>query len=386
MSIEERLMKQGRWDLGLVAETPQSVRDVLVEFGHIFVTPARLPTALLSDTPVFAAARYGGILQHIERDSISGPGMAAWLDDEQGKSSLIFLTSTHLNETLESWVNLIAPNAVTVGTVTPTGGSAYRWRAYLQTAMPALNHVCAHFGVEWRISPTSTLDVGPASSLFETDPDVVVTRLGGEPDLTYETLRAIELENTRDVEDFTTDVYLLAEGEGTTATLGSATLGAHGYVDLFGHEVFRIRLVDGPSVALASANSWASLQLGQWDERREAVSLASDVYDIRRSVKPGDSIYVYDPQVELFDTGNQIVHNGRRIWPVKIRVLGCTWPVDPKMGVYYRSGAGAYTDLTEWVVPETEPTRLEVGEVRRTIGQRIHDRASRAAIVERVNR
>jgi len=76
-------------------------------------------------------------------------------------------------------------------------------------------------------------------------------------------------------------------------------------------------------------------------------------YQVGRFANVGDYVYLYDPSAGVVDATNQIVWNGRPMYPVKYRLRSMTWPIESGMGVYLRNfsytGGVTYTDLTPWV-------------------------------------
>jgi hypothetical protein len=83
---------------------------------------------------------------------------------------------------------------------------------------------------------------------------------------------------------------------------------------------------------------------------RRGIQLSSDAYDIGADIACGDTIYVWDPDRDLYDFANQVQYRGRLIFPLKARVYGKTWSVRRGMGVYFRDGVtGAITDLSDYI-------------------------------------
>src|SRR5690606_16080537 len=94
--------------------------------------------------------------------------------------------------------------------------------------------------VSFRVNNDATLDAGPESNLFVTDPECIIVRRdtsAGE-DLRVRAIPAtISLD--QDMEDFATRVVVLAGSDGTQFTVGQADIGsvapeANKYKDMFG--------------------------------------------------------------------------------------------------------------------------------------------------------
>ena len=61
---------------------------------------------------------------------------------------------------------------------------------------------------------------------------------------------------------------------------------------------------------------------------------------------------------------------GQEINPIKVRVVGLSFPIQTGMGVYFRKFDGSsvtYTDLTEYVSFESGNTQVELGDVLRDV-------------------
>src|SRR5260370_29753384 len=70
---------------------------------------------------------------------------------------------------------------------------------------------------------------------------------------------------------------------------------------------------------------------------RNELHLDSDLFDIDRDVGVGDQIYVFDPDSDMVDTTNPVHYRGALIYPIKVRVLAATWPIERAMDVWYRN-------------------------------------------------
>lgn len=127
---------------------------------------------------------------------------------------------------------------------------------------------------------------------------------------------------------------------------------------------FPVSLVKAiPSVLTPAANAAISATnlLLNGPGLRNAVTLTSDEFDIDRDVSVGDALWVYDVDGSMVDTTNPVRYRGSTIYPIEVRVFAMTWPIERGMGVWYRSGAGVWTDITNYVVPEAAGASLEVG-------------------------
>lgn len=366
MSVTERLMLPAEWSLSLQSSTPQQILEAIdpetATFGHVLITPTRIDDLDIDPADLLSLSRYTGVYRsrpsHFE---IGGPGLAMWLGDEDGKGDVVGGTYS-ANQSFVAWVTAINYAALTAGTYTAIAGPGnLDYDAIDVDRRTLLNYVCDFYTAEWRITPAGVLDAGPVANLFVTTPTAVVQRRSGGRDLNVTGIKAT-LNLSRDFEDYTTDVRL--NGASTT---GTATIGASPYLDLLGNPVIMRRIIDSTETVPAHVTAVAQAQLNRFSDPRKEITLSTDIYDLGSDIAVGDAIYVYDPELGLVDTGNEVQYRGETIHPLEIRCLGMTWPVQQGMGVYFRApdAPGTITDLTDYVVWETGASTIEVGALPR---------------------
>ncbi len=365
MSVSQKLMKPGGFDLALVNSTPKHIREDLVEKGYLVITPTWIDVRGVSDSSILSLARYSGVVQEVAPFNLSGDGLAALLGDGDGLGPVIDPVA-QTAATLSSWISAIFsasnPNGITAGTITNTG-TTLTHSMDLLLVRAAVDYVCAAVGAEWRINPNGTLDAAAPATLFSsyTTPTTIVVRKDGGKDYNITGLTVDLLTEQINARQWNGSVLLIGEGEGQSWVEATANIGVNPYVGFAGVGLDMTRLVDSPSTESANASALATSTLNLYSSARREVSLSTDTYDIGRYVKPGDTIWVHDPDRGLFDTANQVPYRGNTLTPIRQRVFGYQWPIQRGMGVYYRTGAGVYTDLTPYVEWETGSTTYEVG-------------------------
>lgn len=359
MSVTESLMQPGRWELTLSDTTPKSIRDRLDFFGHVLITPIRLdPLMMGSSSAMLAASRYTGILRtKPSRYEIGGPGLLAWLGDEDGKGQVMTTAVTGTAASFSTWVGLLRPASLGAGTVTAIAGTLTKTFRYVDRRT-ALNFVSDVFAAEYKVTPDGNLHNGPRANLFVTTPTTVVVPKGGGRELNIRGLRAAEVDRIEDADDYTTRTLVL---DSSNTAVGNVAGPATPYLDLFGNAVVFQRIVEITNATATEGNSLAQAQQNRFSAPELKLEISTDTYDIGGDVACGDSIYVYDPDIGVVDTANQVQYRGQVIFPKIVRIVSTTWPVERGMGVYYRSGAGVYTDLTDFVEWESGAVRLEIG-------------------------
>jgi hypothetical protein len=371
--ITEALGALGSWSLTLREDTPRKIRDALTYFGHITVHTGRVNPALIGDG-LLRSSRYTGVLRGIgEHDDqglpISGAGMAFWLGDEDDKGSVIETPVVLTAQTFTQSVRTLLPasGAVTEGILSPIAGTFTNTFQYI-VPRKAIDYVCTTMGGEWRVNGDATLDAGSIADLYVTDPKCLVVKRGAGVDMARRALLGAAAIDT-DVEDFTTRALLLAASTDTTVATGAADIapGLNPYKDLHGNPVALTRMISESTTDPTNADARAQLQLNRFTGRRDALALSTTEYDIDGSVRVGDYVGVYNPDIKLEDPTNEVVFRGARINPVNLRLIETTWPVSRGFTVAFRDTNGVWLDLTDYVLWEAGQTTLKVGGYSRSL-------------------
>lgn len=385
MAVTEILEALGSFEIELSSSTPRETLDAIAYFGHIAMVPGRVDPAGYGDG-LLAAARYVGVVRSRRVDDdrrtkriedatkIGGVGMAFWLGDEDDKGSVYEHAVEPASATFATAVTMLLPasGAVTAGTLYSVAGT-YSGRHLYETPRKAISYVCDTMSttsvpVGWRVNGDATLDAGPESSLYVTDPTCVIVKRGAGEDMH---LRALPGTTgvSRDVEDYSTRVVLLAEGEGESIATGTADISpATSYKDLHGNPLKLTRLVSESDTSITNADTRAAVALNQYTGTRDSLELSTTDYDVQGSFEVGDYVWVYDPDQGLVDTANEIVFRGERINPIRLRVAETQWPVTVGYTVAYRAGDGTWWDLTDHVQFESQSeVRITVGEFGRAL-------------------
>lgn len=387
MGVSEVTMGLGQWSLQLRADTPQSVIDQLSGgwFGHIAITMGRPGPTLLGDG-LLSTSRYVGVITRLTLGgsgtggtsapkSIGGPGMAFWLGDAEDKGDVLETAVNLTAQPFASIIPLLLPSsgAVTanfISTSVPgTLTQSYRW----VSPRSAISSVCSLMGgsgvnaVEWRVNGDATLDAGLVSELYSTAPQVAIVRRSSGADPAMRALRGT-IQNAVDVDDYTTRSIVLA---GSTPTVGSADLATVPYNDLHGNALKLTRVDTQPSTAAGNATAAAGVNLALYNAPRNAVQLSTDEFDIKgTTLRAGGYVWVQDPDSGLVDITQEIHLRGEILNPVLLRCIQLDWPLLRGHGAAYRDGGGNWTDLTDYLVPESGPSTVWVGATnRKLIGQ-----------------
>lgn len=372
MSVTEVHQASGSWSLNLYNTVPRQKLDLLDYFGHIAIVPGRVDPSQIGDG-LLSIARYVGVLR--ERNfgdtySIAGAGMAIWLGDEDDKGDVFENKTTFASATFVHTIQGLLPagGSITEGTIHALSG-LYNGTHQWQTPKDAIQYVTDTYGADWRVNNNGTLDAGLTSDLFVTNPVCAVVRRGAGVDTN---LRAIpgSMELDRDVDDFTTRVVLLAEGDGDNIATGSANISPalNNYKDIHGNTLVRTRMVSESDTATGNATARAQLQLNRFTAPNNALTLSARDFDIRGDFAVGDYVWVWDPDSGLENLANEIRFRGQQMWPVSLRITEATWPVTDNYSVLYRGGNGVWTDITDYVNFDSPGnTTLVVGNLDRSL-------------------
>ncbi|MEV0306543.1 hypothetical protein [Nonomuraea fuscirosea] len=377
MPVSEKLMELGSWQITLVDETPKTVLDTIEYFGHLAFVPAHVEPGQYGDH-LLDMARYVGVVtardvDHL-RKQISGQSTAVWLGDADGKGDVLE-TPVSLNSSFAQAMRAILGNgtAVVEGTLHSVPG-VYRGTHVWQSKRKAIAYVATTMGAEWRVTGSCKLDAGLATDLYEQTPSTVIVRkrpnlhTDGD-DLHLRGLRG-DMGVSQDVKEWTSRVVLIAEGNGSSVVTAAANNPDVPYRDLRGQPVIRTRVISESTTSGGNAAARAQYQLGQYVTPRSQMRMTTDDYDVSGAFRPGEWAWVYDWETGLVDLDNELMFRGELIHPVRLRMVGASWPVTPAMTVAYRGPGGEWMDLTPYVAHEGGQTTVDVGDLLQPLSGR----------------
>jgi hypothetical protein len=166
-----------------------------------------------------------------------------------------------------------------------------------------------------------------------------------------------------DAEEYVTRIDLHNAAGSYNNVNGAATP----YKDLFGNLIQVTKVVESNLTPSAQGAAAAAAMVAAQQVLRRQIKLTSDLFDVDRSVRVGDNIWVFDEEYDLVDQANQVHFRGAIIQPVVQRLLSSTWPIEEGMSVWNRDGDGNWTDLTDYVAPEGPGVTLEIGAALRPL-------------------
>lgn len=371
MSITETLQGLGGWSAQFRG-IPQDLFDKIQYFGHVVIHTGRIDYRTEGDAAL-SSSRYTGVVRKKIGDSesftLGGPGMAMWLGDEDKKGAVIETLTAFDNETFQNTIRGLLPSSgsVTEGTIY---NLASNFSGSFQYVSPreAIDYVTSTVGAVWRVNGNGTLDAGLETDLFVTLPKTILSRREQGVDMTLRSMLG-SMKTDQDVEDFTTRVLLLAQGDGASVITADADInpGLNPYKDVHGNTVALTRLVSESTTDSTNADARAQLQLNRFSSTRNALTLSSSDYDIKGDVKVGDYFWVHDPELGVVDTANEVIFRGKVIYPMKLQLTELTTPIDTRMSIGYRDWAGVWYNLTDYFIVESGDSTLVVGGYNRSL-------------------
>ena len=288
-------------------------------------------------------------------------------------------------------------DAFTPSTSAPTATTAnktYTGKHYMESAYKSLKTICTSVDAEFKMQNDGTIDVGPPSSIFtghgnQTPTGIIVRRLSG-PDPEITGYSGVDLTTEFNAEDYVSRVELIASNYGAEINLGQADAKSVPYKDLHGNALERIQILSENEIPESMRDIRAEAYLNEYNKIQKTLNVGLENYDTSGDITTGDVIFVYDPDVGFEDTAadaalenrsrHEIAYQGQILHPIKIRVMGLSFPIVDTMGVFYRDGDGNYTDLTDYVDFESGTTQIEVGTTKKNINQDLRGSASVIAI------
>jgi hypothetical protein len=371
VAITETLQGLGGWEIQLT-NIPQDTVDKINYFGHIAVHVGRVDYRIEGDAAL-SSSRYTGVVRKKVGDKealkLSGPGMAMWLGDEDKKGAVIEDLTTFTAATFQNTIRGLLPasGAITEGTIFNLP-STFSGSFQYVSPREAIDYVTSTVGAVWRVNGNGTLDAGLESDLFVTLPRTILNRQEAGVDMQ---LRAFlgSVSTDQDVEDFTTRVVLIAQGDGAAVATADADIdpGKNPYKDVHGNFVALTRLVSESTTDAGNADARAQLQLNRFSDTRNAITLASSDYDIRGDIKVGDYLWVHDPELGIKDPTNEVAFRGKLIYPMKLQLTELTTPLDTRMSIGYRDWNGVWYNLSDYFVVETGSSTIVVGGYNRSL-------------------
>lgn len=403
MPVQALLQDEGEFQVALVADTPSDVllrAASIKNYAHasVVITPQHFRVGDISDADLRAMARWSG-LYYAQTDqllNLEGPGLIRALGtDSVGGDMYAGVDTTSasldLEDQLDARIFTSFANGLTKGTVNAAATARTIKIPGAQTRRVIFDTILAAYvsgGYEFRVNPDGSVDVNTAANLYATTPTVALTREGGRDGNITGLAADLDL-STVDVEDWRSDVEVrwnettpgtnngVASNSppSTWKNLAGAAPEEHEVIDWQPRRQFRERpnrsdRYNGSRYGVWAVNAQAQATNLAVSHANQSASYALEVtadvdeYDPWRFLDTGHYVWVYDQQLGLVDTANEVYYRGSAIHPLKLRVQAMTTPIQEGYGVYLRywdGAAFALLDLTPYVEWEDDLTTIELG-------------------------
>lgn len=381
-------------EISLAPDTPAGVRDDLdprtskggYGYATVLVTPQHITPGDLTDAEIRDLAFYGGVHHGLgqDRQSVVGRGLVWLLGEDDGgvlwtaadSSQAGWDIEAHLDEWVFGGTGVDRGNGITKGAVSSDATTfTIRFKAG-QTPRQTLAFACVRRSMEWRMNPDATLDVDTAANLFRSGQVMLIDEGGRDGNITGITAD-LSLDGI-DVESCVWDQYV--DWDGAATAIGSATTTPPSTYDApdggaiqwraYQRGTPKQRLRDDEDVDKVAAwlnanqtaaSTYAATILDKKNSARLTISAEIDEANPLRFIQPGDTAYVYDQRLGLYDTTNQVPFRGRTAFPTTARCVGMDLPCLARYGYYLRLSDGSLIDFTRWVEPENRGCVLELG-------------------------
>jgi len=387
MPVTDYLMKVGDWSLNLNPETPMEIRDRVKLGSALLLTKSRI-LDYMDRTPASLAGLsvYAGVLtsREQERVKLAGKGLLWFVQTGKGHGfaaaghGAIPASPATFTQIMQSFFSFGYSNGLAYGTgysATATTVTGLDPNSYLPPLKPVLDTCAARTGNEYKVNPDGTVDWGISTALFQSTPTVLIAPGMRGRDINVTALEVARWNVREDIDDY------------RTGALGQDNTGAYRtirYASIFDYYTVGeyltpagITTLISPPLTIQSANTGeVDAQLDAAAVRyagiRQTITCSVNEYCIPQLITPGDWVYVYDPASDVIDSANVVQFQGQTLYPDKVRCYGTQWPIEAgPMGVYLVDGEydsdGDITDITDWVVPESGPTRLDIAAAPRSL-------------------
>jgi hypothetical protein len=339
-------------------------------------------------------SRYTGVFRKRELASdgtwtLGGTGLLSLLGADADQASYVQVNSASGNDDhrCDTWASLIieggevapghswthsplnlkanpapTPNDLKIYGITTALSTRYISRRDL------LDWLVVQYGVEYRVHPDATISIGPRTSIYDDTVRPLVARGSGR-DRAVPGIEGV-IGGTEDLDTYAYRVYV-HRGDGDYAISDADQVR---YRDPFGRELKPARHVEA-SIPSAWAEVYADALYNQTVEPHRTVTVnpSEDVAD-RDLLTVGGFLWVYAPELGVWNPSNGMLHRGGWVYPTGVRLEAMTTPIVSGQGVYFRwwptSSAPEVVDLTRWVVPEQAQVGLEVGSPLRPFRRR----------------
>lgn len=374
--IREEFMRLGGFDVSLDPQVPQSIKRRIENYDQVVVTQGRLDGDLTRTTLTQSAIYRGVITGWSDRKtSLKGAGMGWFLGNERGlgpRIDWLFSAGRDWSDWLSvittdsGWAGMIVAAVVDEPATTWPDASATDDGTLPLTTRDLVDELAALLGCEYYITPDGYFRSGGENSddLFTvTTPTVILVRDHEGRDVDLVGLRVIDLDQELDYSQAGNGAYVL--GSGGTAGSSSVGSGRRLPYNVNGTSMNHWLVEEDDSLDTGNDCFAKAVGLSNQLSGRELYRAVVDDRWPGRWMRPGDYLWVYDPELGIYDDTESTMYRGEFMQPARLRLYGMSWPIRDGMGVYRLAKASTDSpeieDLTDYVLVEEGDVELSVG-------------------------
>jgi hypothetical protein len=386
MPIEEVREAAGSWDLTLLPETPRSVLRGIGWNSYIVVMLTGRPAAEEATVEtLLAESDYTGYLQDKELNTgsrgehiIRGNGLAQLLGDDDFAGQVMLVHKRERDRTIGYYLNnyVFPTNGITLGENQALSATRNYRIERGADRLTVLNDVCDIFNAHWRITHAATARVGRGPWLWrgwDTDPKVIITDYFAEefidPVDEMTVINARRIGSRESSRRLRTHVYVKSLSE-PSAAARYALPDVPTFKTLSGGNLVSTQYIPHDRVENSTVAAWVCLKKAErFDHTHIELDVSVSGYGWLSKVTPGDKIWVYSPDADIYSNDNHVYIAGVDAHPRKVAVMAKRWPLPPDATVVHiNSDSGrTITDLTPWIDRDAESigVTLELGDLKR---------------------
>lgn len=369
MRILEGIMEVGDFSLALRSDAPRSIRNAVRDgqedrTGYVVVFDTDTPV------PTLSTSMYVGCLtKRVGRYQFEGMGLAGLLQSNDNLGGHEITNTEYASQNLSDWYTDLLPyNGITKGTVTTTGLTSVAATHYMGLGLrEMIDYVTAVAGGVWRLNTDATLDAATPDNLFGTTPSVLIsaelsTEVGGSG-LTG--IRGGITGLLIDSSQYCRRVIGYGAGLSTGIDIDTATSLSPIGANIAGGSLLIDRPLDLPDKNGTALQDTVDEALARFEEPLRSFAVDGVTSGVRSKIAPGDPVYVYDQEVDIYDSTVELTFAGEHIQPFGARVYRMEWTPHRGQSVFlYLPASGEWTNLSPYMAfssgPEQSTFRLTV--------------------------
>jgi len=224
-----------------------------------------------------------------------------------------------------------------------------------ETPRTVIRRICDSLSKYYRFRRTGHFDFGSLAELFS-DRDRVYSKK-------RKTL--VDEKNNKSSDEIVTGVLVLGSGEGTKKVAAKKTQ-TLGYSTLFGRTLKLEKVIEDSAIPdKATADQLAESYLSKNAEMKKAYRISVNDYNKYKDeedLQIGDTCLFHNPDIGLEDTDNEEIIAGKKVNPIRLRVIGKSAPIDKTCSVFVLDGNNRQIWLNDYLQRTEGSISLEISD------------------------